>query len=307
MTLTSAAAQDAGREAAASAFDSGAQAYRAEDYAEAADWFETAHRYAPAPESLVAAARAHDKAGNHLRAANLALRLLREYPDHEGADTTAQAILEKSRGELVEIRVDCDACVVTLDGQEQDGDHFFVEPEQDYLLEATQGTLSRRKTVHGRPGQEVTLRVAAVELPVATEPTPSEAAVDESEGSSRKPLPPVVTYIGAGLTGVSLVISAALGIDAASGVAGYREAAAASNACVTDCADLYNEAKQLQDDGHAREKRTNIAFLATGALAVTTAVIAVFLTDWEGDESTGAALAPTSDLAGGRLLVRGRF
>jgi tetratricopeptide (TPR) repeat protein len=64
------------------------------------------------------------------------------------------------------------------------------------------------------------------------------------------------------------------------------------------------------DDGKDSERRTNILLVATGAVAIGTAVLAVF-TDWGGDsgqpERRGVRVRPAVGTNGGALFVTGAF
>src|SRR5258708_36304002 len=66
---------------AAEAFDKGREAYKAEDYVEAAEQFEKADSNAPSPAALELAIRARDKAGELDRAATLVSLALKRHPD----------------------------------------------------------------------------------------------------------------------------------------------------------------------------------------------------------------------------------
>src|SRR6478752_2224449 len=68
---------------AAEAFDHGREAYKAEDYVEAAEQFEKADSNAPSPAALELAIRARDKAGELDRAATLLALALKRHPDDE--------------------------------------------------------------------------------------------------------------------------------------------------------------------------------------------------------------------------------
>lgn len=91
---TPALAQDARqRQAAAEAYDRGTAAYLDGEFTEAAQWFETANRMAPAAPALMQAIRSHQRAGepdNFTRAATLALRLSQEYAEDPAASRVCE-------------------------------------------------------------------------------------------------------------------------------------------------------------------------------------------------------------------------
>ena len=66
---------------AAEAFDRGREAYKSEEYVEAAEQFESADANAPSAAALELAIRARDKAGQLDRAATLAALALVRHPD----------------------------------------------------------------------------------------------------------------------------------------------------------------------------------------------------------------------------------
>jgi len=66
---------------AAEAFDRGREAYKSEEYVEAAEQFESADANAPSAAALELAIRARDKAGQLDRAATLAALALARHPD----------------------------------------------------------------------------------------------------------------------------------------------------------------------------------------------------------------------------------
>ena len=49
------------------------------------------------------------------------------------------------------------------------------------------------------------------------------------------------------------------------------------------CVGLHTKAKNLLDDGQGKETRTTVLWVATGVAAAATGVIALFLTDWSGE------------------------
>jgi hypothetical protein len=55
------------------------------------------------------------------------------------------------------------------------------------------------------------------------------------------------------------------------------------------CADLKATARGKLEDGHGKETRTTVLWVATGAAAAITTVVAVAFTDWSGEEAQETA------------------
>ena len=134
-----------------------------------------------------------------------------------------------------------------------------------------------------------------------TEPTDNEiilGADGQPRDAAKKPLPPLVTFIGAGVTGALLIGSIISTVDVYARADDYEAAADQANAACqanpgsTDCTTQYNKANQLLDDGEPTEMRTTILWVATGVVGAATAIIALTLTDWSGgDDDTRAGVA----------------
>ena len=286
-------AQDARqRQAAADAYDKGTTAYVDQAYDEAAVWFETANRLAPAAPALMQAIRAHEKNNNGARATTLALELQSAHREDASANEFAQGVLDKNAASLLRVQVNCDEdCKLDLDGKLQEYLTFFVSPDDRHRLTATFETGSKTAAFQGAAGETKELTFAAPPAPpVKPIVIAKEPSAEDSEGTGKKPLPPLATWIGLGVTvalGAATTIS---GVDALNGVKPYEDAAKAWNACTAAmmqpgaCPTEEANAKDLLDKGRSRELRTNILIGATAAAAVGTGVIAFLLTDWSGSE-----------------------
>jgi tetratricopeptide (TPR) repeat protein len=315
------------RQAAAEAYDQGTTAYLAGDYEKAAQWFETANRMSPAAPALIQAARAHKEAGHTARAATLALNLLQNYPDDATANEFAQGMLSSLADGLVRVDVSCDGCTLDVDGTLQETQSFFVDPGSAHTVTAGFETGERTTEVAGVGGETKELRFDApppppdtgTEPPEIIDPPPRRVDTDDD----RPPLPPIVTFIGIGVTGALLAASIVSFANMESGVPEYEEAAMEYNTCLAreddpnDCDPLYEDAKDLLDEGESKEALTTGLFIGTGVAAVATTIIAFALTDWEGDDDEGSSaeesltLAPTLVMQPTRgsalLAVEGRF
>lgn len=312
------------RQAAAEAYDQGTAAYVARDYQKAAQWFETANRLSPAAPALIQSTRSHAKAGNLPRAATLALQLTITYASESAAVEVGENLLSEAAPQLLRIDVECDGCSLDVDGTLQEFKSFFVAPDTAHTVTASFETGERSSEVSGAAGETKSLAFAAPPPPVLPPDEPAEEPDDEgivlgSDGrprdAAKKPLPPLVTFIGAGLTGALLIGSIISTVDVYARAEDYEAAADKANAACqanpgsTDCTTQYNQANQLLDDGEPTEMRTTILWVATGVVGAATAIVALTLTDWSGDQDSEQAstlhlqplLDPVQGSAGLRL------
>jgi hypothetical protein len=294
-----ASAQDSRqRAAAAEAYDRGTSGYMTGEYADAAQWFETAHRLAPAPAALMQAIRAHQKAENLARAATLAVVLQNDYPGEAQAVQYADQILAETAPSLLRVDVDCSACEIDLDEAVQQARSLFVDPDTSHVIVAHFATGDVTKEISGSPGQTTTLRITAPAARLdAPAQDPEDPAASGGEDSSGGGLPPLVTFIGAGVTGAFLIATIISGVDTNAGVDAYEKAARSGAP----------NARKLLADGESKETRTNVLIGVTAVFAVATGVIAGVLTDWSSEEEadTHAAIIPTADGVMG--FVESRF
>lgn len=298
-TIPTAQGQDVSardRQSAGEAYDRGTAAYLSENYARAAQWFETAHRLAPAAAALAQATRAHRRAGNSLQAATLALQLQALYPDDGAATRVASQALEGSERYL-RVNVTCNEnCTLEVGGSLLAHTSFFLEPGEHEVTASFENG-SRTQTVAGAAGDSLTLTFEApppdaqpaqpLDPGAVSDPRPVSEPVPTT--SSRGGVPIAVTVIG-------MVATAALG-----GVLVW------SGWHTLDGVEAY-EASPTEAgyrDGRAREDRTNALIGATGAAALATLVLALF-TDWGGSESETQALIEIQSERG-VIGLRGRF
>jgi hypothetical protein len=310
-------AQDARqRQAAAEAYDRGTAAYLEGAYAEAGQWFETAHRMAPAAPALMQAIRAHEHNDNHARAATLALELSHAYREDKAASDFAAGVLGKHASTLIRVDVSCDEdCKLDLDGKLQEFLSFFVVPGAPHQLTATFETGSKTASVEGVAGDTRSIEFEAPPpLPSAAVKPAKDVEGGAASSGSRPPLTPIYTWIGIGLTGALGIATIISGFDAKAGVPAYNTAAEMARQCDNtpgaDCAALDKKAKDMLSDGQSKEIRTNVLIGATAVAAVGTGVIALFLTDWSGTSSEHASTSfGVSPLPGGGVMsvLKGQF
>jgi hypothetical protein len=293
---------------AAEAFDRGREAYKSEEYVEAAEQFESADANAPSAAALELAIRARDKAGQLDRAATLAALALSRHPDDANIQKVAPSIVERAKGELFELDIKCDdPCDVTVAGKIAPGRRstdrtVFVGPGKYAVRAGWSGDRSLSKQIEASKGAAGTLefQAPAEQSAAPTEPNPattaappSEKPVDEGLPQKSGPLPPAVFWVGVGLTAVVGGITVWSGLDTQKNP-GPDKVRSECQANMADCQTLYQQ-------GVDKQHRTNILIGTTAGVGVVTAVIGGFLTDWGSKKNS----EPAPDAAEAAKLRRG--
>lgn len=317
--VASAQSEPRERQAAAEAYDQGTASYLSGDYPKAAEWFETANRLSPAAPALIQAARAHQQAGHLTRAATLALRLTLEYANEPAAVQYGNSVLQQLAARFVRVEVTCTGCTLDVDGTLQESQVFFVEPGVPHNVTASFETGERNRDVEGEAGTTRTLSFEAPPPPVVPD-VGADAAAGGTQGreSDRKPFGPAVTLIAGGVTALLLAGSIVSGIDTKAGVDSYVDAASKHTFCSQsmgldspECRALYDVAKAKLDRGEAKETRTTVLWIATGAAGAATAVIALLFTDWSGSEEKASGHAMQVSVSatpyGAGVLMKGNL
>jgi hypothetical protein len=293
---------------AAEAFDRGREAYKADDYVEAAEQFESADANAPSAAALELAIRARDKAGQLDRAATLAALALARHPDDPNIQKIAPPIVERAKAELFELDLKCDeACDVTVGGKITPGRRatdrtLFLAPGHYNVRAGWSGDRSSSKSVDGNKGETGSLEFSApqvaptapVVVPV-TPPPPEKPADDGAQTKSGK-LPKAVFWVGVGVTGVLAGTTLWSGIDTQNNPGPDR----VRDACKTvdssgnhsaECDSLYNQ-------GLDKQHRTNLLLGLSAGVGVATAVVGAFFTDWGGAKKSDAEQAKKAPARG---------
>lgn len=310
------------RQAAAEAYDRGTAAYLARDYVNAARWFETAHRMAPAAPALLQAVRANQRGGNTLRASNLALRLQTQYARERQALRVADPLVSAANRAFVRVDVTCAGCTVDLDGTLQEWTSFYLEPGADHVVGAHFETGdAEAQHVNAPAGTQQALTFTAPPPPpepvAVVEPRhgwpanalrhPDGTGTDDSDDARHANggahgaraggggLSPIVFIASAAATVVAGGVLLWSGVDTTAGVADYEA----------------NPTQAALDAGQSKELRTNILIAATGVLGATTLVFAL-LTNWSGRGEAAppaaAVEATIAPVAGGAVgVLGGRF
>lgn len=281
---------------AAEAFDRGREAYKSEDYVEAAEQFESADANAPSPAALELAIRARDKAGQLDRAATLSALALARHPDDPNIQKIAPGIIARAKAELFELSLKCnDPCDVTVAGKLAPGRRstertVYVSPGRYTVLAGWSGDRSSSQQVDAASGAQGSLEFQAPAVPaappLAMPPAAMGATGDEPAdgGTPHKSsaLPPAVFWVGVGLTAVVGGVSIWSGLDTQSNP-GPDKVRAACMIGAGDCQTLYQQ-------GVDKQHRTNILIGVTAGVGIATGVIGAFFTDWG-----GAAKKPAPD------------
>ncbi|HEY1956484.1 MAG TPA: hypothetical protein VGH28_12755 [Polyangiaceae bacterium] len=257
---------DEDRKAAAKLFGEGQRAYHAGDYRHAAESFEGAYARAPRLPPLWNAARAWQKGGELVRAANLYASYLRKAPpsapDRNSATTalrdlsTRVAELEVHAASMSDLKLDGTA--IELDDQNPSSVAIYVTPGE-HVVEGTQNGKVVRQTTTAAIGTSVSVVLIA---PVETVSAPPSLVVQEkpSRGWS-----PIVVAIGGGVTAVAAGLLIASSVDTLSQRSTFDASPTQANL----------------DTGLADQTRTNVLLGVTLGLAVLTGIVAIFLVDWK--------------------------
>jgi hypothetical protein len=316
--------------AAAEAFDKGREAYKAEEYVEAAEQFEKADGSAPSSAALELAIRARDKAGELDRAATLLALALKRHPDDDNLLKLVPDIQKRAAEKLFELSASCDQpCDLTVGGKIMHGAPstqrtLFVQPgavtvragwsdnrsdsKQIQAEAAGKGEVSfvAPATAAGQDMAKEPTEPVAPDASTAPDPTKDQGPEKKSSG-----LPPALFFVGAGLTVVAGGITIWSGIDTVNNPG--------ADAVKRDCAGKGEDCPAYQD-GLSKQRRTNVLIGVTAGLGVATVLVGALFTDWSGGKSSAppqeagksfrprvAAVGPWASHEGGGLLATGRF
>ena len=284
------------RAEAADAYDQGTSAYLAGRYELAAHWFERAYRLVPTSAALLQAVRAHDKAGDSIRAANLALLLRDRYPHDRKAKSVANSVVQAVKPTATLVKATCEAeCTLEVDGALIQHSTFFVSPDVEHSVKAAFDDGETSAMVRGEAGSTESVRLVAPLPP----PPP--------------PIPRWGFFTSLGATVALGAVTIWSGIDANNGVDDFEAAARTANSPGINNGSSptpADEAQALLDDGNSKERRTNILIGVTAGMAATTAVLGVF-TNWkkESRETARRRLEPAVGVTnkGGGVTLKGSF
>jgi tetratricopeptide (TPR) repeat protein len=281
--------------AAESDFNKGREAYKAGNYDEAAEYFESADGHAPNERVLELAINARDKAGHLDRAATSAELALELYPNAARIKKVAVPIVDRAKTELLTVIVNCDEACNLLDGSRLvHGENatrrvVFLTPGDHEIRASWSDDRVLTQQVTGKSGETQNLDFKAPpipkkpDVPVAQQMTPMPGG---DRGAEEKPhgMPPIVFLSGVGLTAVLGGVTIWSGIDTTKNPGADAVRAACQTPSRENCGSLY-------DEGINHQRRTNILIAATSVVGAATAVIGGFFTNWSGKK------APEADTA----------
>ncbi len=286
-------AEDGARlKSAADEFDKGRRAFQAGDFETAAVHFENAYRDAPRAEALRPAIKAYVSAKQLSKAATLSAFALARYDDPQTSDLARKTLADTS-GALYALSVSCNPeCALAIDGRlvsivEARKAKVYTEPGRHELLVTWSQDRTQRISVEARAGGSTELSLDAP----APKKAPDKAAAETGRSTRdepRKPLPPLVFYVTAGATLAAAGVTVWSGIDTRNnpGVDAVRR----------DCVGQ-GESCPTYQKGKDAELRTNVLLGATGALAIGSAVIGLFFTQWSKPADRRGRLVPTVAVA----------
>jgi hypothetical protein len=296
--------------AAEADFDAGRESYKAGDYVEAAEHFESADGHAPNEKVLELAISARDKAGHQDRAATLAQLGLETYPNSERLKKIAAPLVDKAHAELLQVTVECDEACTLLDGTRivhgvpAQRRIVFLTPGEHTIRAGWSDERTLSQNVTGNAGEAASLTFTAPPVPksdvgASLSTTPG---TDTGVKSSLRVVPPLYFYLGVGATAVLGGVTIWSGIDTLNNPGKDKVRAACLNN-QPNCDSLFNQ-------GTNAELRTNILIAATSVVGVATAVVGIFFTDFNGKKKAenAARIMPWVSYDGGPAAgAMGRF
>jgi hypothetical protein len=298
--------------AAEADFDAGREAYKAAEYVEAAEHFESADGHAPNEKVLELAISARDKAGHQDRAATLAQLGLETYPNSERLKKIAAPLVDKAHAELLQVTVECNEACTLLDGTRivhgppAERRIVFLTPGEHTIRAGWPAERTLSQNVTGNAGDTAQLTFTAPPVPKSDVGATRSTGTGEDSGaqSSMRVLPPLYFYIGAGATAVLGGVTIWSGIDTINNPGKDKVRAACSANMEPLCTNLYNQ-------GTNSELRTNLLIAATSVVGAATAVAGIFFTDFSGKkkkpEDTVSVVPWISYGAGPAAGAMGRF
>ncbi len=281
---------------AAEEYDRGRDAYRAEQYVEAAERFEAADAHAPSAAALRLAILSRKEAGQLARAATLAALGLERHADDSALTELANGVIEEAKT-LQRTEVSCDEpCELVMDdkivhGRPSRHRVLYMEAGSHRITASWAEGRTKSESLEATEGNTTQADFFAppsVDTETAADPVDSstdESTVETDEGvqpTSKGGWSPTVFWTGLGLTAVGLGATTYLGL--------YAVNNPGEDAVRSKCVGQGTSCPEYQE-GKDNERNANIALGATAAIGVFTAITGLFLTDWD----SGKEAAPSSD------------
>jgi hypothetical protein len=273
----SAQESDEDRKAAAKLFGEGQKAYREGDFRHAAQAFEDAYQKAPRLPPLYNAARAWQKGGEMVRAANLYASYLRKAPPSAPDRNSATSALRDLETKLARLEVHAadfsdlkvDGAPVALEDQQPASLVIYVTPGS-HVIEGMHAGAAARQEPTATAGTSMSVVLMPKETAVV-----APVVVEKPRGGGG--LSPIVVIVGAGATVLAGGFMIWSGVDTTSQRNTFNASPTQANL----------------DTGRSDEARTNVLVGITAGLAVVTGVLAIFV-DWKGTKKTEATSAKST-------------
>ena len=265
---------------AAKEFDEGRRLYLENQFEQAAIRFENAYVDAPRAEQLRNAIRARRAAKQYARAATLAQLALDQYESDAATAQLANETLAEAAPRVHAVILACDPkCAVASGGRtlslvDARIQRVFLDPGKQELV-VSFGERTRQVKIDAKAGEKSELSLKPPDAPAAPPSPAPRTAPPPHAAASGKPLGPLVFVVLAGVTAIGGGATIVSGLDAKSNPG--------ADAVKRDCVGL-GESCPTYQRGRDAQLRTNILLGATAGLAVVTAVVGIFFTQWSAPE-----------------------
>lgn len=286
-TSCNASPQQCGRQA----FQRGVEAYEHGDYATALEHFERAYEIRPHPAVALNLALCQDKLGLHAEALQRLDDALQDEQTTPSLRKHIQTERDRVARQVATIVVDTPGTntSVSVDGQRLEGPSpsIRVNPGRHKVTIEVTGREAVQRELHVAPGEtlRITLdqrREVVIVMPPGRKPKPQP---------SRQGLEPAWFCGAAGVTAVVGGLAIWSGLDTNGAYDDY----------VRDLPTLnQQQVNDRVEEGHGKETRTNVLWVATGVLAAGTAALGIWAVDW------GPAKVEVEPAVSG-VLLRGKF
>lgn len=300
-----AAPDEDARARAAQAYRRAVAAHDRGDLVTAAREFALADAIAPNPVALRAAVDAAIDADDPALGAELLERANRGPVDGPLAQSL-EAARKRFAGRAGRVRVVCPeraTCLATIDGAPLDvsGAQWTRTGQHTVVLQVDGASETKLVTVGPTDVVQVAPAPKASASPPAPAPAPAPVSPPSTPPADTTPSAAPPPEPSAGLpravvlaTGALTLGAGAVAVVFATGAGNTHEDFVASG-CPTASAP---SCEGLASDGRSAQTRANVMFAVTGGLAVTTAVIGIFFTDWGGKKSGATAPRPPAPAFG---------
>jgi len=225
-------------------------------------------------------------------AANAYARYLRDAPEKAPSRDKARKELDALAPKLGQLTLKAEgATSASLDGEALElplPPILYVNPgAHELAAKFGERSATEKATAPAGALTNVTLAAPAAKPPP---PPPAVAMVEPPpppRAEKRKPLPPLVVYIGAGATVLAGGLTVVSALDTSSQKNTFDSERSQANL----------------DAGKSKQLRTNVLLAVTSGVAVFTGVAAIFLVDWKGRSGENVKLG----VAPGSLVLQSTF